>query len=396
MKPHPPDRAALIATAIVLSACSGTGEAGASAEVARRDSAGVEVVENFGTVGRESGWTISPEPVFRVGWRDDDPQFGTLGAGSIAPDGSVVVGDLMASEVHLIEPRGRAVRRLGGAGEGPGEFGQVFRILRLPADSFLVVHGTDSRLSIFEGVHFLEERRPPVMTGQQSAPAMRTAEGGFILTPSVIPYSREADAEGWSWSPVFFSENLENADTLAMLPALEILAPGDDNPVRHRGLVVATPAGIVSLRTSRPEATWIDLAGRTTRIARWDAAVDEVDDDDWADIVHVVGAAPAAPSGDQREQMLDRWRDDFGGTRPLFGDAKVDPFGNIWLGLDGVFATESGRYHVLGAGGVWIGSVQLPAPGRLLDVTESHVLLVERNDLEMESVALYELRRAGS
>lgn len=379
-------RSLLVVCALSLVACD-TQQSGDAALLSRRDSAGIEIVENTNAVGRQSDWTIPPEPVFRVGWESDDPQFSRIGSGFITEQTGAVVSDMMANEIHLISPAGARVETVGRSGEGPGEFGRIARLVRLNADSFLVADAGNTRVAVYEGARLIREQRVQVLYGTTQYAATFRTNRGFTLTP----YSFGVPEGGASWLrlPILSTSDFEAVDTITVRPITEVPPQGNRNPVRQYGFTVPTRDGLVTGVSNRPEALWFDLDGALTRIARWDQPLESVDETDWNRLEEEWNATSNDAGGDQMREFFNGMREDFGGTRPLFGQVRVDREGNVWLGVNQLFGPIQPLVEVIASDGEWLGSVQLPGPARILDVTADHILLVEQNDLDMEAVALY-------
>ena len=70
------------------------------------------------------------EHVYRLGTMTgaDWEQFGNIQGVAFDPAGNLLVLDHQAQKVFVVEPGGRLIREMGGAGEGPGEFGEAVAI----------------------------------------------------------------------------------------------------------------------------------------------------------------------------------------------------------------------------------------------------------------------------
>lgn len=103
----------------------------------RRDSAGVEIVEQSAPLRDSLGWTVDPEPAVRIGARlrgADDMLFRVRGAARLS-DRRIVVANGGTQEIRFYAADGRLERSAGGEGEGPGEFASVGAPVVGPADS---------------------------------------------------------------------------------------------------------------------------------------------------------------------------------------------------------------------------------------------------------------------
>lgn len=375
---------------LLASACSGAPEALRDATV--RDSAGVRIVENTNAADRASGWTIGETPVFRIGWAEDDPQFQQLTYGRMRSDGTAIVADERASILYFVPPEGAPVRSLGRRGEGPGEFGAIAGVLPLGADSLLVADTRNNRVSILDesGSPLVEMSYQPGRGFARYAPDGRV-NGEFVLIPVMQGGSRDAP-EGWDQRPVFRTTDFADWHVIAEHPLWYDQGPGPMNPVMHFGRVRAGPHGIVHLQTDRPAAFWYGLDGSLLQIARWDAAVRDVNDADWTELEEGVRAQGNIPA-ERLEETLETWRRGFGGLVPQFGMVHVDGSGNVWMGDSGFFTRAESRFNVISADGVWLGAIDFPAPVLVLDITETQALVVESNSLDVQAIALYDIAR---
>jgi|GEM_PF-2221190 len=116
-----------------------------------RDSAGIEIVENFGTPlwPEGPGWEFTE--VLRIGAAYGRPeyQFGRIGGLQVLSDGRIAVTDAMAHHLRFFSPEGVHECTVGREGQGPGEFGSgSLWLLRGPGDTLLVLDGANYRMHV--------------------------------------------------------------------------------------------------------------------------------------------------------------------------------------------------------------------------------------------------------
>lgn len=134
--------AALLVTAGACGGERGAGSPGAGVTVRVED--GVTVVENGGLhLADTLAWRIDTTAVVRIGVLEGPEEyvFGRIRGIAQRSDGTVVVADALARELRLYDLEGRFVRRVGRAGEGPGEFGTITGLALLAGDSLAVISG---------------------------------------------------------------------------------------------------------------------------------------------------------------------------------------------------------------------------------------------------------------
>jgi hypothetical protein len=106
---------------LAITAC-GAGEPSRQIDVARTDSAGIEIVTS---PGEDVALDWNARRLFTLGGRDEGPEsFYFLAPGTADTDreGRIYVLDINASRVAVFGANGELIRLMGGAGGGPGEF----------------------------------------------------------------------------------------------------------------------------------------------------------------------------------------------------------------------------------------------------------------------------------
>jgi hypothetical protein len=108
---------------LLLAACARPD--GGSAGVAERDSAGVRIVEvRVDSAGLERRWGMEAVPELTTDSADGGRGIELFRVNGIRrlDDGRLLIANGGSSELILVDPRTRSVRRYGRSGRGPGEF----------------------------------------------------------------------------------------------------------------------------------------------------------------------------------------------------------------------------------------------------------------------------------
>lgn len=117
-----------------------------------RDSAGIRIVENPRPgEGSRLGWRVGPEPTLTIGTVEgEDPYtFSYVRGATRLSDGRIAVADYGPMEVRIFDgATGVHLSTLGGVGEGPGAYGDLMDVGRLPGDSILT-WGFPLKVSVF-------------------------------------------------------------------------------------------------------------------------------------------------------------------------------------------------------------------------------------------------------
>ena len=106
-----------------------------------QDSAGIRIIENpRPPVDSRLGWQVGPEPAVTIGAAEGEEPYllqHAIGATRLS-DGRIVVADYGSMELRIFDgASGTHLATLGGVGEGPGEYGGLMDVERLPGDSIM-------------------------------------------------------------------------------------------------------------------------------------------------------------------------------------------------------------------------------------------------------------------
>jgi hypothetical protein len=360
------------------------------------DSAGIRIVLNSGDPNVEAPWRIAPEPIFRRGWGQEGPEFERLGLGFLRTDGSVVVSDGGANLLHSFSPSGELLLSFGGEGEGPGEFRRISGLVPLGQDSILVSDQGNARVSVFAGGRYLSGTSfSSFFANAIYDPAGRSASGGYALIPtSFMVGALEDGITGWRDFPVLATGDFSAMDTLAQVGLFKTLQPGNRNPIRHRGHIAFSEPSFTYARTDEPEVTWMNHDGVVSQVARWEVSGASVNEEDWAAYEAGVRARSDPDSDQQRlEQRLRDQHQDFGGTKPMFRSLHNDHLANVWLGGYDLSRRATLSFAVVSVTGEWLGWVRFPREIHILDIGADRVLGVETNELDVQSIVVYQIEK---
>jgi 6-bladed beta-propeller len=306
----------------------------------------------------------------------DSSAFAMVGSVRWLSDGRLVVADVAASRLLVFDATGRFVRPLGRRGDGPGEFRNVGGITVLPGDSLVTFDASLRRLSVWH------------------------PDAGFVRS---IPLTGESAEDSWPADAWLWRDGLVVVLQLSITPK-DSVAPGAGVrrwPMRAR-LSLRDTSG-QALRTS----PWFDgmytgLYATGDGDLRWPAQrelltgteVDEVRSE----------ARALAATRMKPERLRDAFAMNFAPEilpkeRPAIGRVIVAPDGQLWV--ERFEATRLGarlqkpgdRWTILTPDGAPVARLTLPTLGRLEAVRGTRVAIVLRDSLDVQTVALYELRR---
>ncbi|MEX2530561.1 MAG: hypothetical protein WD960_07300 [Gemmatimonadota bacterium] len=342
---------------------------------------------------REAPWRLSRRPVMRTGWNNGEPIFENLSSGGFAEDGTVVVGDQLSAFVWRFDLDGEVIQKVGGRGDGPGELGAISVVL--PDGDSIFVQTEDREISLFGPDGFVRRFRSPL----RDASLHGVSRHGDLLFATWVP-DRVVDRQRrWVEKALYRRPRMGGPpDTLHVYPSSLTWAGARlYDPFAPFGQIAVIPGGFIEWRSDTPELRWYDSEGNLKKIARWSHDPEPVTDADWEQFASAysglsspeVNPDPAAGRAHAREL-----RPTASTERPVFGASLlVDSEGNVWLPEFESFYTYPGRYFVISGNGEPIGWIELPERFQPLGIAEGLVLGIERDEWDVQAVAVYEIRR---
>jgi hypothetical protein len=126
------------------------------------------------------------EPLFRVGDLDAPPwaQFQSLTDAAFSPDGTLFLLDATQPTVVAVSTEGSLRFRVGGRGEGPGEYRSPQSVDVLPDGTIVVFDGAKRAFLLYdEEGGFVDEVRPDLTLGVPGAPMEVAADGTLLALP---------------------------------------------------------------------------------------------------------------------------------------------------------------------------------------------------------------------
>jgi hypothetical protein len=392
----------LVLTAAVPGACGRTRAAPASTV---RDSAGVRIVESVRPrLTADQAWRLTAEPLLTIGVTEGDPgyQLSDVVGAVRMPSGLVVVADGGTQEIRVFTAEGTLVRRVGGRGEGPGEFSGLSGMGRGPSGALWAYDFTLRRISwLYPSDESLRSAtlgpEPPVLSPVGALP-----DGSFVLKQLWGAQGvASATHTGLRRDPVAyvrFDPSGALLDTLALVPGREVVISLEGD----RGVMSTPPFGRTSLggildgrvligsqtRFELEEWTPDGTLKRVLRLPDIDLRVTEEDIQRYAE--HRRSTASPGEEARVERELADV---EVPELRPAYGELLVDGAGNLWIGRWEADGSPARAWTVLDATGTWLVSVGTPSDLQVRDIGEDWVVGVARDELDVERVVLYGLEK---
>ena len=381
-----------------VGACGGDTSMTGDVPVVIEDSAGVRIVAYEGTPTTEPAFRLAAQPRYRHGANPGDYAFQEVDVGRLLPDGSAVVYDPWNVELVVLGQDGAAYGVLATEGEGPGELGHVSTIFALGQDSILVADLNLGRMTLFVGGSVA---RTTALRLPQGLGVEGTGSSGDLLLathwgPSVF--------EG-EWLPghmIRFDMETGALDTVASYDLNSRIPQGLQwDPIAAVGEVMVAAGQFVYTRSDRAEVTWHLPDGTVTQIVRWPAEPALLTEE-WLEPIEadqrLMFRMHSPEASDDRlaeatQGTMAAYHAVIGRPLPLFGSPFADAEGRVWLPTykPGGEHNSKAPYTVMAPDGEWLGTVDTPPTFRILDVAGGLVLGVELDEMDVESVVVYEL-----
>lgn len=390
---------------VAATACA---EPESGARFAVRDSAGVEVVENRAPTGpADAAWAVDEVAFLEIGLEDGPPeyQFSRVEGALRLPDGRIVVADGGSRQVRFFNPTGRFLFSSGRRGDAPGEYREIVGLGYGPGDSIWVFDYGNRRFTVLTGDGELARTLTLDPTLSNVSAVGRLADGSFVVREFWSSAGRGAAAIRLGLvrdlaAVARYAPDGAKMDTIGLFLGREIYVSTEDG----RG-VMSTPlfahvtsAAVHADKVFVGDQEFFEVGvysadGTLRRIIRLTGIDLRVTGDD---IARAIEWRLAAVSSEQRPMMraqLDAM--DVPATRPAYSKLLVDSDGALWVGDHAPYPEDPLLWHVFDAGGRLVSVVEMPQRFRVFDVGADWILGVWRDDLDVEHIRLFHLRKDG-
>jgi len=412
---RPPAAAVLLILTLAV-ACATETESASHWDGALRDSAGIEIVENFGEPLWRPGeeWRLVED--LTIGMREGPPeyQFGKISSFAELSDGRIAVTDRMVSKLRFYSPTGEHLLSIGKQGQGPKEFGQgLLGVLRGAGDTLLV---TDYRN---QQVH----RIAPDGSWQASFSTRPDGEwfnSGWDTAPSGMIVSRFSPVQRPDQPPAdtldfVVVRNLDGTlgDTMGVVPTAQSFRFSDGEPEQR--FYAGRPdidlrwdgQGLITGRSDTYELVWLDAGGKPERIVRLHREPDPFTPEEQSTLMarlnEMIDRAGVPPERKEQIRRSIKFEDNY----PYYRRFMNGPRGTLWLRrvlpirdmtpeqVEALTFSASVRpapgYDVFDRQGRYLGIVEVPyeMPFGLLD--GERMFGIVQDELEVEYLRIYRI-----
>jgi hypothetical protein len=371
------------------------------------DSAGIEIVH----LGK-AAWDLagplglSSAPNLSIGARvgSDDEILYRVSGGVVLGDGRIAILNGGTRELKYYSADGVLARRQGRDGEGPGEYRQPVGLWALLGDTVIV---WDPRLlrATFVAPDATVVRETAILRRPRATEVVGAfADGSFVVFQQRMAEEQESMDQQLQGYYSRFSASGDSLNAIGVFPWRRMITTppaegGGGMQMVQSGPpifdavteVAATASGLWVGTTKKDEILWINESGEIERMIRWagaDRTVTDVVKEAYYDELRERLAANAPP-GEGREPPRGR---PFADILPSHAALVARNDGGLWMKeFPQPGSGPSNRWRISGPTGLPEGFIDLPPSADVLWASPDQVLLLEKDDVDVEYVRLYTL-----
>jgi hypothetical protein len=381
-----------------------------SLTVVEKDSLGIRRLSVQGTPGELPIWTVHPTPSFVVPG-NQPPFLSDVGELAVLSDGRLIVEDNQSAELWMFDSEA-APRRLASRGDGPGEIRNVESIRVGRADSVFIFDRRHARMTVLtpSGTVAAVVDLPRGVEGEGTLLVSAWPLGDSIVLHS-IRFTNPGDlTEGMRLGSRESVARLADrsgrpADRAVRFPAgLDLINQRFDgrSPFAANPAITVDGSLIIHARGAgyRLEFRTPDLA--LTQTLHWPGTRRPLDQDEVTRVRAEVEerftqTGRAAP--ERVRALLDQVfaPEVVPEELPALGAIQVDDSGRVWVQAFRLASEEwqqEDAWHVLDPSGRPLARLSLPADTRLAGVRGNQVVLITRDELEVQNLGVYTLEQS--
>lgn len=363
-------------------------------DFAVRDSAGVEIVENFAPVwSATAAWHVAADPALQIGDVDgpEPYQLDRVTGAVRLSDGRIALADGGSRRIRYYDRSGQHLTDAGGQGGGPGEFGSLSGIHRMPGDSVAGWDALAKRLSVFDddgvfGRAVTLDRVP----GMSATLRGIFADGSAVVSPGQTVQALQSLEPGEHRETVVylrFASDGALLDTLAVAPGAESVVYREETSFGNNSILFgrnhyvalggdrfyAGDSDALDVTMSTPEGTprrIIRRAGPPRAVTPADLEEARRLADESAQRTRLM-MAQALGRPVPKPDLTDYVHRE---TWPAFSRLLVDTEGHLWVRAYPAPGADARTWSVFDPAGRWLGEVEMPERFEVLEIGGDYVL----------------------
>lgn len=383
--------------ALALACCKGAGDVDNAPRTAVRDSAGVTVVQLPDGLAGVAIPEIVIDRSFRVGDSGSGTELYRVSGARFLSTGELVVASGGAPELLLLSHRGKLIRRMGEAGEGPGQFSTITSVHLGESGTIVTYDDPQGRLTEFAPDGTVTGTRRMLYPSPVSdlLPLNASMSGPTLAVYKDNRHFGTKSTLRRDTTPLFrYSADSMDADTVSLWPT-KVWSFGEvamgttrTQPPFSPDLLSAGGSDRVALAdTHAPLVSILDETGRLVMSVRWTDTprpVTERDIEEWAQRRNEE-LPEDLPKG-VREQLMSV---SHAGTHAVLNRLALDAERNLWIAPETLRTPRKQTWLIIDNAGALVGGVSLPVSALILDARDGHIAVLDKDELDVERVTVF-------
>ena len=377
------------------------------------DSAGIRITSIGVRPESLPEWTLESVPLRVLTGTEtgDETAFAFVGPVRFLANGGLVVGDVASSRLLVYDPAGGFVRSFGRRGDGPGELRRLESITISSGDTLTTFDPSLRRISFWHpDSGFLRSVSVADGGSLESWPADAWPWMDSLLVVfqlAITPQDSVPAGSGVRRWPM--RAHLTLRDTTGRIlktsPPFDAMYTGlyergDTRlPFSNRPFVVVARDRIYFGSGDAFQVAYLDTTFKTTGEIRWPARHEALTKEEVervrSEAIALLSRRPLPPN----PFAMNFAPEILPVSRPSIGRVFIDQSGNLWIErfeatrLGTAVQVPGDQWSILRPDGQPIAILKLPAMTRLEDVRGDDVVVVRRDSLDVQTVAVHRLRR---
>ncbi len=371
-----------------------------------RDSAGVTIVESAMDFKASSAeWSVTDHPLLSIGTLAGNPeyQFSRIAGAHRLADGRTAVVNGGSQEVRVYSGDGQFLHGFGTDGDGPGEF-RGPRLAGTYGPDSLVIHDLDlRRVSILHIDDGFARSFAVQDAGGYPIPQGVLADGSIVYGGGASFNSDDGFPTGLHRAKSLYasvSMHGRAATVFGEFPALEMYAQVSGSSFMARTIpfgrnTVASAAGdrLYIAFGDTYDVRAYDGSGQLLGIFRLAAPLRPVPNAAVQAYIEEQVEEDADTDNARRSLRLVLENLPVPETFPTYGDLQIDALGNLWAQDFLAPGEDTPRWTIFTPDGHVLGRISTPPRTRVLEIGRDYLLTRYIDEMDVEFVRLYRLRR---
>lgn len=311
-------------------------------------------------------WTVDAAPIFDIAATHADGTVAFLYAdgATMLSSGNVVVADAFDASLRVFNERGKALRKVGRRGSGPGEFEGLGWIQQCGADTVFVWDHLQGKISVIDTAGAFVRQYPE----RANTYDLACSRGGRVVGMTMPPITGPPNPKGETYqAPLWL------ADTGGkVVRRLGLVNWGQNRPLGRLTDIAASDDRIYVGTADSAFVDVYDLTGRRLNPLPVGVGVRKASKTNYEHAIDgLVGPMPTREMRESgRQQMLRIPAPEY---LPVYSTVHTDPSGTLWVNVSAP-GDPTTVLRAISSDGRLLGEVSVPKGLRVFEVGADYVL----------------------